>query len=279
MLDLDLESMEKAFGAFRADIVCRETINGNWVLIENQLERTDHTHLGQLFTYAAGLRGNVTIVWIAERFTDEHRAALDWLNEVTNESVNLFGIEIELWRIGDSPAAPNFKIVSQPNDWTKQITSSREQSTQQVVSENDLLKLEFWTEFRDYVVSRSSVLKPQKPSKDHWTNYAIGRTGFNLAAMVGMRDGYIGANLTILNDNASNFHRLLLLEREQIEMELGFLPDWRETIEAKSRYVEIYRRDIDPTNREHWPEYFDWLLRHLEALYRVFAPRIKVLSS
>ena len=90
------------------------------MLIENQLERTDHTHLGQLITYAAGLQA-VTIVWIAQRFTDEHRAALDWLNEHTDEKINAFGLEIELWQIGDSPFAPKFNVVSQPNDWARTV--------------------------------------------------------------------------------------------------------------------------------------------------------------
>ena len=67
----------------------------------------------------------VTIVWIAERFTDEHRAALDWLNEVTNSEINFFGLEIELWRIGESNIAPKFNIVSQPNDWTRVIAENR----------------------------------------------------------------------------------------------------------------------------------------------------------
>lgn len=88
-------------GPFRADILSKDTVNNQWVLIENQIERTDHTHLGQLLTYASGLKA-VIIVWIARRFTDEHRAALDWLNEITDSRVNFFGLEIELWRIGDS---------------------------------------------------------------------------------------------------------------------------------------------------------------------------------
>ena len=96
---------------FRADILCRDTTTNNWVLIENQLERTDHSHLGQLLTYAAGLTA-VTIVWIAHRFTEEHRAALDWLNEKTEEGINFFGLEVELWRIGDSPAAPKSTLFA-----------------------------------------------------------------------------------------------------------------------------------------------------------------------
>ncbi len=96
-LDLELEAQEKSVGPFRADILCRETANNSWVLIENQLDKTDHNHLGQLLTYAAGLNA-ATIVWIAKRFTDEHQATLEWLNEVTGDEINLFGLEIKLWR-------------------------------------------------------------------------------------------------------------------------------------------------------------------------------------
>ena len=122
-LDLELEAQEKSVGPFRADILCKETTTGNWVLIENQLERTDHTHLGQLLTYAAGLEA-VNIVWVAERFTEEHRATLDWLNEITDDRFNFFGLEVELWRIGGSNMAPKFNVVSKPNDWTKTISGA-----------------------------------------------------------------------------------------------------------------------------------------------------------
>ena len=108
-LELELEAVEQGVGPFRADIVCRDTVSNSRVLVENQLQGTDHRHLGQIFTYAAGLDA-VTVVWIAARFTDEHRAALDWLNEITDQRVNFFGLEIELWRIGGSPLAPKFNV-------------------------------------------------------------------------------------------------------------------------------------------------------------------------
>ena len=94
-IELELEEQEKDVGPFSADILCKDTIGGSWVLIENQLERTDHTHLGQLITYAAGLQA-VTIVWIASRLTEEHRAALDWLNDITDSKFQFFGLEIEV---------------------------------------------------------------------------------------------------------------------------------------------------------------------------------------
>ena len=122
-IDLELEAQEKSVGPFRADIICKDIGSGAWVLVENQLERTDHNHLGQLLTYASGLQA-VTIVWIAARFTDEHRSTLDWLNKITDESFRFFGLEVELWRIGGSPAAPKFNIVSKPNDWSRSVAQA-----------------------------------------------------------------------------------------------------------------------------------------------------------
>jgi hypothetical protein len=122
-LDLEIEAQEKQVGPFRAGILCKDTLDGHLVLIENQLERTDHGHLGQLLTYAAGLDA-VTVVWVASQFTDEHRAALDWLNRIADTDFNFFGLEIELWRIDDSPMAPNFNVVSQPNNWSKSARQS-----------------------------------------------------------------------------------------------------------------------------------------------------------
>jgi hypothetical protein len=106
-LELEVEAREKNVGPFRADLLCKDTATGNWVVIENQLDTTDHKHLGQLLTYAAGLNA-VTVVWVSANFTEEHRAALDWLNEITDERINFFGLEVELWRIGNSDVAPKF---------------------------------------------------------------------------------------------------------------------------------------------------------------------------
>ena len=122
-LSLEVEAQEKAVGPFRADILCKDTADDSWVLIENQLERTDHKHLGQLMTYASGLKA-VTIVWLATKFTEEHRSSLDWLNQITDDSFNFFGLEIELWKIDDSLIAPKFNVVSKPNDWSRSVVAA-----------------------------------------------------------------------------------------------------------------------------------------------------------
>lgn len=116
-MELEPEDEEVSVGPFSADILCKDTVDGSWVVIENQIEKTDHRHLGQILTYAAGL-GAKTLVWVASKFTEEHRAALDWLNEHTSDEISFFGLEIEVWRIGDSAPAPKFNIVCKPNDWS-----------------------------------------------------------------------------------------------------------------------------------------------------------------
>lgn len=89
-LDLEVVGEEQSVGPYSADIVCTDTATGDTVLIENQLEKTDHTHLGQIITYASGLDASC-VIWIAARFTEEHRSALDWLNEQTPQGISFFG--------------------------------------------------------------------------------------------------------------------------------------------------------------------------------------------
>jgi len=184
-IDLELEAQERAVGPFRADILCKDIETDRWVLIENQLERTDHIHLGQLLTYASGLEA-VTIVWIAARFTEEHRSTLDWLNRITDESFRFFGLEVELWRIGDSPAAPKFNIVSKPNDWSQSVAQAARAIDDAKLSETRIMQRAYWTAF-DNVLSaaRGPISGGRKPQPQSWMGYSVGRSHFGLhAAMV-----------------------------------------------------------------------------------------------
>jgi len=126
-MELELEATEKEVGPFRADILCKDVAEDSLVLIENQLERTDHRHLGQLLTYAAGLEA-VTIVWVAAGFEEQHRAAMAWLNQITERNFRFFALEVELWRIGTSAPAPKFNIVAQPNNWSRAVGRARKPS-------------------------------------------------------------------------------------------------------------------------------------------------------
>lgn len=189
-MELELEAQEREVGPFRADILCTDSSTGDWVLIENQLERTDHTHLGQLLTYAAGLKA-VTIVWIADGFADEHRAALDWLNEITDDTVNFFGLEIALWRIGESDLAPKFNVMSQSNDWTRKV---KEQS--QNLGSTEQLQLEYWTAFRDFLEKNGSAVRPNKAAAASWMTFRSGIRRLGLGASVSVQKKSCGRRST-----------------------------------------------------------------------------------
>jgi Domain of unknown function (DUF4268) len=277
-IELELESQEKEVGPFRADILCKDTANDTWVLIENQLEKTDHSHLGQLLTYAAGLNA-VTIVWIAERFTEEHRAALDWLNERTDEKINLFGLEIELWRIADSPIAPKFNIISQPNGWSKTVQQAAAASGE--VSELKQFQFRFWTAFKDYVETKGSFVRCQKPLPQHWTNHAIGRSGVHLASVVSTSNSETGTKgteirvaLTLDGPDAKQEFAALEIQKESLEHALGFPLTWHNP-ENKAMCRLFTRKDADFLSENLWPEQFAWLKDRLEIMHRVFAPVVK----
>lgn len=126
-LDLELQSTEASVGSFALDMLCIELGTKRTVIIENQLEQTDHGHLGKLLTYAGGFDAKV-IVWIAKEFRDEHRQALELLNQRTGEDTEFFGVVVELWKIGDSHPAPHFKMIVTPNEWTRIIKGESERS-------------------------------------------------------------------------------------------------------------------------------------------------------
>ena len=225
-LDLEVEAQEKEVGAFRADILCKDTANDTWVLIENQLEKTDHTHLGQLMTYAAGLDA-VSIVWIAARMTDEHRAALNWLNDVTTEDINFFGLEVELWRIDESRTAPRFNIVSKPNDWTSGITRATRGLVDGELSSTKQLQLKYWTEFWRVLESRYPHIRGTRARPQHWNNFSIGRSTFVLVASVNTQKRFVWVYLMCKGANALANFKLLRQQKNEIETEVRCPLEWR----------------------------------------------------
>ena len=277
-LELEVEAQEKEVGPFRADILCKDLDSDSWVLIENQLERTDHTHLGQLLTYAAGLQA-VTIIWVAARFSEEHRACLDWLNEITDERFCFFGLEVELWKIGSSPAAPKFNVVSKPNDWTRSVSKAARRISDEPVSETKALQLKYWTALKEYLTECGSKLRSQKPYPQYWTNYSIGRSGFLLCATVNTQLNRIGAELQINHDHAKQFFQLLHQQQEEIEREMGLALEWCELPDKKSSRIITFLEDADLTDEGDWKRQHSWLRQVLEKLDCAFRGRVRSLSA
>jgi hypothetical protein len=279
-MDLEPEDEEVAVGPFSADILCKNTADGTWVVIENQIRRTDHTHLGQILTYAAGLSAK-TMIWVAAKFTEEHRAALDWLNENTVDDVSFFGLEIELWKIGDSPPAPKFNIVCKPNDWSKAV-KMQAGGAEGKITPHKQLQFEFWTAFKTYAEEHTK-LRPQRPAYQHWLTLSIGRAGFYLNAITssfnstsGLASPEVRVEL-LLNAPLAKEHFIKLQSNQtSIQPKIDLPLTWHNPEESKSCKVFV-RRDGDFTDRSKWPELFAWLAKYLKQFTDVLGPIVKQL--
>lgn len=195
-VELELVETESSVGSFSADIYAQETGTGRRAIIENQLEDTNHDHLGKIITYAAG-KGAEVVVWVVARARDEHRRAIEWLNQHTDSDFGFFLVEIELWSIGDSLPAPRFNVVEQPNEWVKTIKLS------EGLSETERVKLSYWAKYREIALATpefSRVFNPQKPSKDHWTPLRCGTSAYHIALLIDTLHGRIGIEFYVPND-------------------------------------------------------------------------------
>ncbi|MET0065905.1 MAG: DUF4268 domain-containing protein [Candidatus Thiodiazotropha sp.] len=280
-LELEVEAQEKNVGPFRADILCKEIETEQWVLIENQLERTDHTHLGQLLTYGAGLNA-VTIIWIAARFTEEHRAALDWLNEITDQRFNFFGLEVELWRIGDSIAAPKFNVISKPNEWSRSITNAAKTVQLEALTEGKRTQYRFWTGFLDYMSNVQSSFIVSKPSPRYWMSMPLGRSGARLAAITSFwnneQNTYeineIRVQIRLTSKDAKSLFAFLIEQKEDIEKEMGNSLRWLNNDDTNACRIYL-ARSAYLKRQDEWVECFQWLHHWLDIFLKVFRDRIR----
>lgn len=268
-MELEFEDLEVNVGegSFRADILCRNREDER-VLIENQLERTDHSHLGQILTYASGLDAQ-TVIWVAKEFRDEHRAALDWLNEITAQDCSFFGVEIKLWKIGDSPLAPEFNVVCKPNDWSRR----QRPSTSKNPSDLDLLRRKYWDQFVDYLEDQNSPLLKFKSKRKPTTyiHFGLGKSGMQIYA-ARKKGQDVRVSLWLSGENALAHLKLLK------ETNLNGLGD-QDRLQFKEyrKSAEIALQDDQAAPLEDeadWPRQFEWLAATLERFDEVFRPLI-----
>ncbi len=270
-IELEVKMQEDNIGPYRADITCVDTTNNHLVIIENQLEKTDHTHLGQLMTYASGLDA-VTIIWIAQKFTEEHRSALDWLNRITEDTINFFGIEVELYRINDSLPAPMFNMVSKPNNWAKYV---RKSVSSQNLSDTKLMQQEYWQSLKTFLEDNKSFVKLHSAQPQHWINAAIGKSNFHISATVNSREQNISIWLNIVGDDAEkNYEKLYAMAYE--DSLIAISPDllWDKMEERKSSTV-ILKTSGDFTLKKDWPNQHNWFKEYLEKYHKFFKPLVK----
>lgn len=262
-LDITVDETESSVGDFNVDIYASETGTDRKIIIENQLEDTDHDHLGKLITYASG-KGADVVIWVVKHAREEHKAAVEWLNNHTDDKIGFFLCEIKLFQIGDSQIAPAFTVVERPNDWTKEIrkTASANSTQQQ--------RLEYWQAFNDYAFSDanfSRIFNKRKPTTDHWMDFSIGSSACHIAVSQIQKRKAVDVELYI-NDDKELF-KSLFAHKDEIEKNMEMELEWKELPERKASRILI-EKTVDLDDRATWPEQFDYIMDTCIKMKRAF---------
>ena len=279
-IELALEATERRVGPFRADILCKraDIPDEHWVLIENQLERTDHTHLGQLLTYAAGL-DTATIVWIATTFAEEHRAAIDWLNKITDEQFSFFGIEVQLWKIGGSDPAPRLNVVCAPNGWKRAVGQAVKRMSEGPLTSLQASQSRFWEALQQTLNETRSPVKPRKPLPQAWMDFAIGSNRMWLTAYNSQRQGRFFVGLYLRSEERDADYRHFESQRLEIERDMGNALSWEPNVSPKASRIGLDLAPVDMADEASWSARVPEIKAALERLYQVLRPRIRQRDS
>ncbi len=267
-IDISLIKTEASVGKFSVDILAEEENTSRKVVIENQLELTDHDHLGKIITYASGFDAE-TIIWIVKDVRDEHKQAIDWLNENTNEKIRFFAINIELWKIGDSDLAPKFSIISKPNNWSKALKKSSSGTTQGKVTDLKMLQLDFWTALNEYFNNKESTVNIRTPRPQHWYDLSLGfGQKAYLSLVIHKRDGYCSVEVYI--PNSKDLYSYLEQQKQKIEAECDIQFEWMELPNKQASRIIVKQAGFNLQNTDSWSNHHQWLLTTIEKIKPIF---------
>ena len=252
ILGLTLIEVDKEInvGPYRCDIVATDETSGLKVIIENQLESTNHDHLGKIITYASGLDAKV-IVWIVREAKEEHRAAIEWLNNYTSSEIDFFLIEIHAYKIGDSNPAPKFEVVEKPNDFVKR--SKNKDDGELNTSQTE--RLIFWQLFNDRVELKGKPFNIRKPTTDHWYDIAIGTSAAKIAVDLVNKENCIILELYIHSDK--DLYDSLYEKKNEIECETGLTFEWNRLDSKKACRIKHFIYGLDFDNHSNYNQLMD----------------------
>ena len=261
---------EDSAGKFNVDITADEVGTGKKIVIENQLEKTDHSHLGQLLTYASSFDACI-IVWVVAEVREEHKRAIEWFNEHMRDEISFFLVRTEVYRIGNSEPAVKFNVVVEPNTWSKILRMKG--TTEKRITDTMINHLNFWEGFKDYSSKTDTKLRiTRTPRSQHWYDISIGKSGVNLSLTRNTRDKNVGAEIWI--GDSQNIYNKLFENKDLFESTMGIDVQWNELENKKASRVRcIYQCDPDDNNSHD--EYYQWLIDTSEKLQKAFKKIIK----
>ena len=268
VLNLSLTEIEteKFVGSYRCDIVCKDELTGKAVLIENQLEPTNHDHLGKIITYASGLDASV-VVWIVANAREEHASAIEWLNKHTTSDVDFFLIEVHAYTIGESAPAPMFKVIEQPNDFakvTKRLAGEGE------LNDSQIKRLEFWNMLNDALDQKGKPFNKHKATTDHWYTIAVGSSQCHISIDLVNKEHKIRVGFWIA-DNKDMFD-MFYEHKDEVEKAFGETLEW-DRLDGKK--ASIFSKDIpglDFSKQDNYPELIDSAIEKAVKLREAVKP-------
>lgn len=264
-IDISVDETESSVGNFSLDISATETGTDRKIIIENQLEDTDHDHLGKLITYASGKSANV-VIWVVKHARDEHRAAIEWLNNHTDDTIDFFLCEIKLFRIGDSPLAPKFEIIEKPNSWSRDIRQSDS------ATGIEKLRLEYWSSFLEHANSRPdfrSRFGKRRPAKDHWLSYGIGTSRFNIQVLQIRKKNLKAVCVELHIHDDKDLFREMEENKSAIENEVGEKLNWMKLDDKKASRI-VATKKVSFTDMDSWPKQFEWIVSTMIKMKNAF---------
>lgn len=274
-LDLEVKTSEAEVGTFSLDILAHDLASDRPVVIENQLDNTDHDHLGKLLTYAAGYDAHI-LVWVVREFRPEHRAAIDWLNRRTGEDTAFFGVAVETWRIEDSPPAARFNVVALPNDWEKQGAKETSSGSSSGLSERRRRYRYFFQMLVDELRDKHEFTRSTKGQAQNWMRFGSGFAGMPYSTSFAW-EGHAKVELSFDKGEKSTNEEIydsLLERKDAIETELGEQMVWNRMDHAKACSVGVRRDGSIENDDEALSEIRQWMIETLLKFNRVFRPHL-----
>ncbi|MCH5316184.1 MAG: DUF4268 domain-containing protein [Eubacterium sp.] len=265
--DITVDETESSVGDFNVDIFATETSTERKIIIENQLEDTDHDHLGKLITYASGKSANM-IIWVVKHAREEHKAAIEWLNNHTDDKIGFFLCEIKLYRIGNSDPAVKFEVVEKPNDWTRELKKNES------VNESQQQRYDYWLAFEDYAFKNSLFAKNfrrRKPPMDSWLGFSIGSSACEIVVSQIKTQNKLRVELYISDD--TELFQALLQNKKTIESDSNLKFDWQELPNRKASRIAI-EKEVSFDNKSTWNSQFDWLIDTMIEMKKAFKKHI-----
>ncbi|MGA2513448.1 MAG: DUF4268 domain-containing protein [Candidatus Limnocylindrales bacterium] len=272
-LDIELTDVEVPVGGFNVDLVGTDVTNGRKLIVENQLEPTDHTHLGQLLTYAGGL-DSAAIVWISPQFRDEHRQALDWLNAHTDESIDFFGLQLEVLRIGASEPAPSLKPASMPNEWQRRAKAATAVGVTPIMQARQRF---FEVALAELKAQHPGITSASHAAAGSWLSIAAGRSGFWFTWAFSGSTCRVELNIdTGSEDDNVGLFSALLARRAELESKIGEPLTWDRKVGRRAIRIYLSRPGSEMPDAD--PELRAWAVATMAAFARTLRPLIRTLT-